>query len=198
MGEIKIESKSAPGPFTAPVDRARAHDLTPDLPINPVVAETCDPALALAGKAMKESKAIQEMKMANDNVKVPTDWSADEEKRALAKVNEVDPKKEQDLIFTGIRKGGFALFFVRARAGKADDKSGLRRVVDQRLIWLPAAVTGSLADFVAFFAMKYGDGDAKAGETVFKKKAIDAELVTIRSKMKAKPGTGKKRGKTLV
>jgi len=197
-GDFKIERKRVPGPFAAPVDHALPFCDIPALHNNPSRGEKSPAALGRQTGLRTDLPVEAVIEEMTEMPTIPNDWTPEQEKTALAKVKEVDPKGEQDLIFTGIRKGGFALFFVRARKGKPNQQTGFRAVADQRLMWLPAAASGSLADFVTYFAVKYGDGDEKAGETVFRKKALDAELVTIRSKMKAKPGTGKRRGKTLV
>jgi hypothetical protein len=95
-----------------------------------------------------------------------------------------------------VKQNGFVLWHVRARTGKADPKTGLRHEAASRLAWMPHAVNASLDEFIAFFANRYGDGDPKAGETTFKEKALQSEVIALRSNMKRKaPAETKRRGK---
>lgn len=139
--------------------------------------------------------------MAN-SIKVPTLESiTDTDRKAAAEaVKKAD--LAEDTIFTGVKRGNFALFHIRARTGKPipvpGNKEGLalRKVASEKLVWLPGVVSGTLDDFVAYFASRYADGDEGAGTTRFKDRAFNAELVALRAKMKTSPkGGGKRRGK---
>jgi len=148
------------------------------------------------------SEAESRSKTVANNVKVPTLESITEadRKAAAEAVKKADPT--EDTIFTGVKRGNFALFHIRARSkdlvqipgAKTGEK--MRKVVKEQLVFLPGVVSGTLSDYVAYFASKYADGDEGAGTTRFKDRAFNAELVALRAKMKSTPaGGGKRRGK---
>jgi len=199
----RFSSKENPRPVSRSAEASiLTHSPQVVLGSNPVVAETCDPALALGCEARHRSEAESRRKTVANNKSVPSIESitADDRKTATEAVKKAEAT--EDTIFTGVKRGNFALFHIRARSKElvpvpgSKDGSKMRKVVKEQLVWLPGVVSGTLDDFVAYFASKYADGDVGAGTTRFKDRAFNAELVALRAKMKSTPaGGGKRRGK---
>src|SRR4030095_13351315 len=143
--------------------------------------------------------------------KAPTD---DQKNKALAESKAKDPQGDQDRFLSTVTSNGYKLLVVRAREGQKDakgefvtrkDKDGQDvKVYDTTtgFIWLPSVNEGTVEQFVAWFANRYfgeiTESSMQAAFTTFKKKAMDAELITLRSKLKAKKGTGRGRGGDII
>lgn len=145
-------------------------------------------------------------------VSVPSNPTEDEVKRADAEWKKADPELEKDRYLTSISRNGFRLLGVKAREGVRDKEGNFVMKKLQggesvkvfknvfTFIWIPSYTTGTVDQFVAWFAKRlFGEvteATMTAAFTVFKKKAIDAEMITLRTKMKAKK-TGQGRGGDL-
>jgi hypothetical protein len=165
-----------------------------------MVGEKPDPALTLRVSHSPKGRYHKENTMAFDAKAVPQDITEDQEKRALAKVKETDARTGnvpvEDLINTGIARNGYTLWYVRKRGGAKDAKTGRKPVQASKLIWMPHAVNSSVDQMISYFALKYGESNPQAGETVFKERALQSEVITQRAKMAPTvKAAGQKRGK---
>jgi uncharacterized Zn-finger protein len=166
----------------------------------PMVGEKPDPTLTLRVSHSPKGRHHKENTMAVDVKAVPQDITEDQEKRALAKVKETDTKTKgepvEDLINTGINRNGYTLWHVRKRGGVKDAKTGRKPVTASKLVWMPHAVNSSLDQMISYFALKYGESNPQAGETIFKERALQSEVITQRAKMAPTvKAAGQKRGK---
>lgn len=197
-----------------------AHDLMHELDNHPVAGEKSCPALIPVDEcqtihmeeAVYESRRMIMADQKFNVVNVPNNPSEDEIKRAEGEWKKADEGFEKDRFLTTVSRNGFRLLGVKAREGQRDKdgnfvtkKNAAGEVVKVyrnvfTYIWIPSYSTGTIDQFVAWFAKRlFGEvteATMASAFTVFKKKAIDAEMITLRTKMKAKK-TGQGRGGDL-
>jgi hypothetical protein len=142
-------------------------------------------------------------------VQVP-DVTDDEIKQGQAEWKKADPSFDKDRFLTSISRNGYRLLGVKAREGVRDEAGNFKTVKGKdgeptkvytdtfRYIFIPGYVGGTVDQFVAWFAKRIhgavNQETMTSAFTTFKKKAIDAELITLRSQMKAKKKGGGRGG----
>lgn len=198
------------------------HILTPTLHNNPRLGEKSESALPLRGKVnhapKEEAHIAKEIQMANQTQFVvppfPKAPTQEQKNKATEECKAKDPKGDLDRYLSSVTSSGYRLLLVRAREGRKDSEGNfiLKKGPDGRdmkvfdtitgFVWVPSINEGTVEQFVAWFAHRYfGEvtpETMQAAFTKFKKKAIDAELITLRSQYKSKKGTGQGRGGDII
>jgi hypothetical protein len=196
------------------VDPILVSTLTP----NPRLGEKSESTLILVGESIHEKEALSRSEtMAEQKFVVPSfpkTPTQEQKDKALAECKLKDPKGDLDRFLSSISSNGYRLMLVRAREGRKDAEGNFvyKKGPDGRdmkvfdtitgYIWLPSIQGGTVDQFVAWFANRYfgevTEETMLAAFTKFKKKAIDAELITLRSQYKSKKGQGQGRGGDIV